>query len=853
MTSRYNFRESEPKWQQRWQEKALFSAASDKSKPKYYVLEMFPYPSGNIHMGHVRNYTLGDVLARYKRACGFSVLHPMGWDAFGLPAENAAMEKKIHPAIWTYQNINTMREQLRSIGLSYDWEREFATCHPDYYRHEQKFFLELWKKGLAYRKESLVNWDPVDQTVLANEQVVDGKGWRSGAPVERKTLSQWFLRITHYAEDLLASIEKLDGWPARVRTMQEKWIGRSEGAMIRFVIEGLSERLEVYTTRPDTIFGMSFCGISPNHPLATRLAAENPEASSFIGECARLGTSEEAIEKAEKRGFDTGLRVRHPFLDQTFPVYIANFVLMEYGTGAIFGCPAHDQRDLDFARKYGLEVTTVVSPKDTEITVENEAYTGPGHLIHSDFLNGMETTAAKREIIRRLEKDSHGEGKINFRLRDWGISRQRYWGCPIPVIHCASCGIVAVPEHELPVTLPEDVSFDKPGNPLEHHPNWKHTACPDCGKPARRETDTFDTFFESSWYFARFCSPHAPQGLDRDACAYWMPVDCYIGGIEHAVLHLLYARFFTRALRDLGYLEVSEPFTGQVSQGMVCHETYRNSEGKWISPDELIKREDGTPIEEKTGHPVMIGRSEKMSKSKKNTVDPRRIIEGYGADTARLFMLSDSPPDRDLEWTDAGIEGAWRYLNRIWRLLHDALPSFEKLPPAMPASFSEAAQALRKKTHATIDGVTKDIEAFHYNKAIARIRELTNLMGEEQQNTDASFHLAMREAFSTLIILLAPFTPHLAEEMWEAFGGQGLAAEQLWPVADKALLVEETITFAIQVNGKMRGTMELARETPRETVEKEVLAQEKIRDFIEGREIRKIIIVPGRLVNVVTA
>lgn len=847
MQERYPFRESEPAWQSRWVEAGCMKMQPESTRPSYYVLEMFPYPSGNIHMGHVRNYTLGDVIARYKRACGYNVLHPMGWDAFGLPAENAAIKNGVHPARWTKANIATMREQLKSIGLSYDWERELATCDVSYYAHEQRFFLRMLERGLAYRKEAVVNWDPVDHTVLANEQVIEGRGWRSGALVERRSLSQWFLNITAYADALLEGLGTLNEWPDKVRLMQEKWIGKSYGATIEFTIlnpgqnpESSNETLPVYTTRPDTIFGMSFAAIAPNHPLAARLAADNAALAEFIKECSQLGTSEEALEKAEKKGFDTGLRVRHPFLDKDFPIYVANFVLMEYGTGAVFGCPAHDVRDFEFATKYALEITPVVAPAGGEETAL--PYTEEGLAIHSAFLDGMPTAQAKEAAISRLVEAGIGTRKTNYRLRDWGISRQRYWGCPIPVIHCDACGTVPVPETDLPVTLPEDVSFDKPGNPLDHHPTWKHVPCPSCGAPAQRETDTFDTFFESSWYFARFTSPDAVLGIDKPAADQWLPVDCYIGGVEHAVLHLLYARFFTRALKDCGFLSVEEPFKRLVTQGMICHQTYRDaSSGDWLTPDEAAGRAD-----------VVIGRSEKMSKSKLNTVDPRHIIESYGADTARLFMLSDSPPERDLEWTDAGIDGAWRYINRLWKLLRDHRESILRVDlSVVPSLQEESLTSLRKKTHQTIDGVSKDIEAFHFNKAVARIRELSNQMGTLDAGASAEAAWVFAEAMHRLIHLLSPFMPHLAEALWAALGNKELIAERSWPKADAALLVEDTVTVAVQVNGKLRATLELVKDCDAKTVEENALAHEKIQEATQGKHIKKVIVVPNRIVNVV--
>ncbi len=848
MSERYNFFESEAHWQKIWAERGVFRAVEDKTRPKYYVLEMFPYPSGNIHMGHVRNYTLGDVVARYKRMRGFNVLHPMGWDAFGLPAENAAIQNNVHPAAWTHKNIATMREQLRSIGLSYDWEREIATCDPQYYQHEQKFFLKMLKSGLAYRKASVVNWDPVDNTVLANEQVVDGRGWRSGALVERRLLSQWFLRITDFADDLLAGLDELKNWPDKVRLMQEKWIGKSFGANISFALVDSAESLEVYTTRPDTIFGMSFCAISSEHALAKKLAETNADLKNFLQECSQLGTSEEAIEKAEKKGFDTGLRVKHPFLDATFPVYVANFVLMDYGSGAVFGCPAHDQRDLDFARKYNLSVTPVIADGEQIPEITNEAFTESGILVNSDFLNGLTSEQAKQEVISRLEKLGMGTAKKNFRLRDWGISRQRYWGCPIPIIHCEICGTVPVPEKHLPVTLPEDVSFDAPGNPLAHHPTWKHINCPECGKPATRETDTFDTFFESSWYFARFASPESPIGIDKDAADYWLPVDCYIGGVEHAVLHLLYARFFTRALKHCGYLSVAEPFSQLLTQGMIGHETYKGEDGRWLYPEEIIKNNSGATHQE-TGEKVTIGRSEKMSKSKKNTVDPRPIMENYGADTARLFMLSDSPPERDLEWTDTGIAGAWRYVNRLWLLLEE---NFSLIQNTSQTEVAGELLEIRKKIHQTIAMVGEDIELFHFNKAVARIRELSNaLISMDTKKEGAG--AVMREGLEALIHVISPFMPHLAESMWQKLGNQDLVTTRNWPTANPELLVEDKVVIAIQVNGKLRATFEMSKDADSKIVENTALQHDKIIPLLAGKALKKVVVVPNRIVNVVVA
>ncbi|MCW9036181.1 MAG: leucine--tRNA ligase [Rhodospirillales bacterium] len=851
--ARYNFKETEQKWQKFWQDENSFKATEDPNKPKYYVLEMFPYPSGRIHMGHVRNYTLGDVVARYKRARGFNVLHPMGWDAFGLPAENAAIQNNTHPGKWTYSNIDSMRDQLKSMGLSYDWSREFATCDIDYYKHEQKMFLDLLEAGLVYRKESWVNWDPVEQTVLANEQVVDGKGWRSGAAVEKRKLSQWFYKITEFADDLLEGIEELERWPEKVRIMQENWIGRSEGARMFFDIAGREDRLEVFTTRQDTIFGASFCAIAANHPLALELSKDNPKLEEFIAQCNSMGTSEADIERAEKLGFDTGLKATLPVLDgREVPIYVANFVLMDYGTGAIFGCPAHDQRDLDFACKYNLIVTPVVGPKDQDpatFTVGDEAYTGPGSLINSDYLNGKTINEAKEEVIKRLKEVNAGDGTVNYRLRDWGVSRQRYWGAPIPIVHCDDCGIVPVPAEQLPVTLPEDVTFEKSGNPLDHHPTWKDTTCPQCNKAARRETDTFDTFMESSWYFARFSSPKSDTAFDRDAADYWLPVDQYIGGIEHAVLHLLYSRFFMRALHKCGYISVKEPFAGLLTQGMICHETYQSEEGDWLFPDQIEETDSGD-FKTTEGKIAIKGRSEKMSKSKKNVVDPELIIESYGADTARLFMLSDSPPERDLDWTDSGVEGAWRYLNRLWRLITEPQTEFSAPNSTKPKDISVNCAKLYRQTHQTVDAVSSDLDKFHFNKAVARIRELTNNLGNlNGDETGAGWIL--RHGYEAVIRIIEPMMPHIAEELWHQLGHQTHLVECPWPEVDKAELVDDTVTIAVQIKGKLRGTLEMAMNADQKEVEAAALALPKVVSALEGQTIRKVIIVPNRIVNVV--
>jgi leucyl-tRNA synthetase len=859
--ARYNFRETEAKWQNIWAERDSFRAVEDTSKRKAYVLEMFPYPSGRIHMGHVKNYTMGDLIARVRRSQGYNVLHPMGWDAFGLPAENAAFQNKVHPAVWTRQNIDGMREQLKSIGLTIDWSREVATCEPDYYKHEQAMFLDFLANGLAYRRESWVNWDPVENTVLANEQVIDGCGWRSGAPVERRKLSQWFLKITEYADELLEALKTLDRWPDKVRTMQENWIGKSSGARLNFPLADRNDLLEVYTTRPDTLFGASFLAISADHPLAAELAANNPGLAEFIAECRQTGTSEAVIEAAEKRGFDTGLKAVHPFdPDWRLPVYVANFVLMEYGTGAIFGCPAHDQRDLDFARKYKLPVKPVVVPAGANpaaFNVDDEAYTGPGALAHSRFLDGLDVEGGKQRAIQELETLGSGYGTTVYRLRDWGVSRQRYWGCPIPIIHCPACGLVPVPKKDLPVTLPMDVDFDRPGNPLSHHPTWKHVTCPTCGGKAERETDTFDTFFESSWYFARFCSPHVAElPFTREATNYRLPVDQYIGGVEHAILHLLYSRFFTRAMSKCGYLDLAEPFDGMFTQGMVTHETYRAPDGEWVSPAEIQRGEGGVITRVEDGAVLTAGRVEKMSKSKKNTVDPSAILTTYGADAVRLFMLSDTPPERDMEWTEAGVEGAWRYVNRLWRLIED----YSTVTPKDGAPGADKAEELRRTAHRAVDKVTSSIDAFTHNIAVAEVRILSNAIGDliaalpaqgDTRPAAPALAEALAESVGILVRLVGPMMPHLGEEMWQTLGHKRLLAEESWPVADPTLLVSNSVTMAVQVNGKLKATIDLPRDSDQATAEAAALSDPKIVAAMAGKTARKVIVVPNRIVNVV--
>ncbi len=852
MASKYDPLIAEAKWRAAWDEAGIFKARSPAQAgdaPKAYVLEMFPYPSGKAHMGHVRNYAMGDVVARYKRAKGYNVLHPMGWDAFGMPAENAAMERGVHPGQWTYQNIANMRGQLQKLGLSIDWSREFATCDPDYYGAQQALFLKFLEKGLAYRKASKVNWDPVDNTVLANEQVIDGKGWRSGADIEQRELTQWFLRITDYADDLLEGLKTLERWPEKVRTMQANWIGRSEGLQMRFewaadAPAGHQAGIEVFTTRPDTLFGASFIAVSPDHPLIVAMAESSNDIQSFRADCARIGTSEEAIEKAPKLGMDTGLKVKHPLEpERALPVWIANFVLMDYGTGAIFGCPAHDQRDLDFARKYSLDVTPVVLPPNgdpAEFIIDTEAYTGPGEMINSGFLNGLSIAKAKQQASQRIVDMGLGETKVQYRLRDWGVSRQRYWGCPIPIIKCDSCDIVPVPEADLPVELPEDVSFDVPGNPLERHPTWKHVTCPSCGKPAQRETDTLDTFVDSSWYYARFASKD-----DLAERAYWLPVDQYVGGVEHAILHLLYARFFARAMRDIGELDLpaGEPIAGLFTQGMITHETYKTRDGNWIEP-RAIERKGSVYVEKSSGAEVTVGAVEKMSKSKKNTVDPDAIIKTFGADVARWFVLSDSPPERDIEWTQSGVEGAARFVQRLWSV-YDALPS----KGAAAISDDDASLAIRRTAHKSVAAIERAVESFRFNTAISTIHEWVSTLKKSESGSQTSG--ARVEAASMLARCLTLFMPHLAEECWKRVGGEGFASEAAWPETDPALLQEDTVNMPIQINGKKRAQISVSSDLDKAGIEKAALTDPAISALIEGQNVKKIIVVPGRIVNIV--
>ncbi len=864
---RYNPGACETKWQQTWTDHGTFQTRDDDPGEKYYVLEMFPYPSGRVHMGHVRNYTMGDVVARFKRARGFNVLHPMGWDAFGMPAENAAMANNIHPREWTYDNIATMRDQLKSMGLSLDWSREFATCDVEYYTRQQQLFLDFLDAGLAYRRKSTVNWDPVDHTVLANEQVIDGKGWRSGAIVEQRDLTQWFFRITAYNDDLLASLDKLDRWPEKVRLMQQNWIGRSEGMTFDFDLVGdndaaTDQKLTVFTTRQDTIFGATFCAIAPDHPMAKAAAEQSPEAAEFIAACQQSGTSEEELQTGEKRGFKLDLRAVHPFLEgQTLPVYIANFVLMGYGEGAIFGCPGHDQRDLEFARKYNIDVIPVVVPENedpAEFEISDDAYVGPGRIANSQFLDGKTIEDAKEDIAGRMEAGNFGKRTVNYRLRDWGISRQRYWGCPIPIIHCDSCGIVPVPRANLPVSLPDDVTFDVPGNPLDHHPTWANVQCPTCQGEARRETDTMDTFVDSSWYFARFTAPHADAPTVPEIANQWLPVDQYIGGIEHAILHLLYSRFFTRAMKATGHLDLDEPFAGLFTQGMVIHETYRKLDGTWATPDEVSITESdnvrtATLIE--TDEKVEIGNVEKMSKSRRNTVDPSDILETYGADTARWFMLSDSPPERDIIWTEAGIEGAWRFVQRLWRLVHDAKEQSSNDP--ISGNLDGPALGLRKIAHRSLAAVATDIESLRFNRAVAHIYEFANALsaslptGDNPASATPEMKSVIGEALQFLIQGFGAMMPHLGEECWQAIGSEGLLVDRPWPKIDQSLLQDDTVTIAVQVNGKRRDELTIARDMAKQDIEKAALALDNVIRDIGDRPVRKIIVVPNRIVNVV--
>jgi leucyl-tRNA synthetase len=830
----YDFKAIETKWQKHWLDSKAFEVSEDSTKPKYYVLEMFPYPSGKVHMGHLRNYTIGDVLARFKRLQGYNVLHPMGWDAFGLPAENAAIERSVHPAEWTYGNIESMRASIQSSGFSYDWSRELASCSADYYGHEQKIFIDFFNKGIAYKKESYVNWDPIDKTVLANEQVVDGKGWRSGATVGRKKLSQWFLKITNYADELLSGLDDLPDWPDAVKSIQKKWIGKSQGVIINFDIVGSDKHIKVYTTRHDTLYGASFCALAADHEAALEAAANNPELKSFIDECKASGASEGEIDKLEKKAFDTGLRVKSPFEDREIPVLVANFVLLEYGTGAVFGCPAHDNRDFQLAKKYDLDIIPVIESPSHDY--QKGAYIAKaGKVTRSEFLNGMDIKSAKSRALEELIKLGKGRAASNFRVRDWGVSRQRYWGAPIPIIYCDSCGTVPVPVADLPIKLPEDINFNGTGNPLSDHPTWSKVDCPTCGKGAKREVDTLDTFFESSWYFMRFCDPKAKNPISKNSCDYWLPVDQYIGGIEHAAMHLLYARFFTKAMRDCGYLSLDEPFQKLLTQGMVLHETYKDKDGKWLYPSEAAGRDD-----------IIIGRSEKMSKSKKNVVEPTGLVEKYGADTARLFMMSDSPPERDLHWLDAGVEGAWKYLNRVWNFV-------EKVSglgrDADNSSFAGEALEVRRALHKCIKVTTYNVEKLALNVAVANIREFSNyLFSLDLERKE--LHPAIIESTKCMILLLSPFVPHFSSEAWEHLAREDIGQES-WPSYDEKLIVDDKVTIAVQVNGKLKGTIEAVKDSKNELIEKQALELQNVQKHINGKSVKKVIVIKNRIVNVV--
>ena len=856
--TRYSASDIEPKWQDAWEKAEVFNAYRDETKPKYYVLEMFPYPSGRLHIGHVRNYTMGDVIARYKMATGHRVLHPMGWDAFGMPAENAAMASGGHPKDWTYNNIDQMRAQMKPLGLSIDWSREFATCDPEYYGQQQALFLDFLEAGLVYRKNAVVNWDPVDMTVLANEQVENGRGWRSGALVERRELTQWFFKISDYAGELLEAIDGLDNWPAKVKLMQANWIGKSRGLQFSFETVNAPDAfkgIEVYTTRPDTLMGASFVGISADHPLARALESENDEIAAFNKECRQMSTSEADMEKAEKKGVDTGIRVRHPLNpDWELPVWIANFILMDYGTGAVFACPAHDQRDLDFARKYALPVIDTFYSVDNKSPVSTEAFVPPksekvqwvDHFAGLDIATGQEAIDA---TISFAEQKGWGKGVTNFRLRDWGLSRQRYWGCPIPVVHCDSCGVVPEKKENLPIELPYDngneaIDFSIPGNPLDRHPTWRDVACPACGKPAKRETDTMDTFVDSSWYYARFTEPHASTPTVAEDAQYWMNVDQYIGGIEHAILHLLYSRFFARAMQITGHLpqKAVEPFNALFTQGMVTHAIYKTTrqDGRpnYHYPEEVELREAKAFLKE-DGREVEIVPSAKMSKSKKNVVDPDKIIAQYGADTARWFVLSDSPPERDVEWTASGVEGAHKHIMRVWSL-SDRIAKMDE------SDATAQDEDLLREMHKVIRDVTLGIDSFGFNASIAKLYAFTNSLAKSKASKSVQ-----RQAIMTLAQLMAPMTPHLAEDIWQRQGGDGLVVQNAWPIADEAMLEESSITLPIQVNGKRRGELQIAKDLPKEQIEALVLENSAVQKVLEGATPKKIIVVPNRIVNVV--
>ena len=862
MEERYNPHQIEQKWQATWEKEGLFKVEVKPDQPKYYLLEMFPYPSGKIHMGHVRNYTIGDVVARYKRMRGYNVLHPMGWDAFGMPAENAAIANNTHPARWTYANIDYMRAQLKRLGFSYDWSREIATCKPDYYRWEQWLFLKMFEKGLAYRKESYVNWCDDCSTVLANEQVEAGLCWRCGKQVRQKKLWQWFFRITDYAEDLLLYCDRLPGWPEKVTTMQKNWIGRSTGAEIRFEVENHEQVISVFTTRPDTVFGATFMCLAPEHPLVLELArgtAQQAAIEAFVAKVSRQERTSRAVEAYEKEGVFTGAFCINPFTGARMPIYAANFALMEYGTGAVMSVPAHDQRDFEFARKYDLPVVVVVKPPDAELDgrTMDQAYTGDGIMVNSGAFDGMDNRSAMEKIVEALEAQGKGRKAVSYRLRDWGISRQRYWGAPIPMIHCEDCGVVPVPEEDLPVLLPEDADLLEGGrSPLPELKEFVETTCPRCAKPASRETDTMDTFVESSWYFERYCSPDCHTAMfDKQAVDYWMPVDQYIGGVEHAILHLLYSRFYTRVLHDLGLVDFKEPFTRLLTQGMVCKETISCPEHGFLFPEQ-VDEAGGAACCHLCGKPVVVGRVEKMSKSKRNVVDPNLLLEQYGADTTRLFCLFAAPPERDLEWSDQGVEGSARFLNRVWRLVFNWMPRIEKVAPfsGRPQELSGELEKVYRKTHQTINKVTRDIEdRFHFNTAISAVMELVNLLygirpGDKLGPQGAG---VMRFAIENVVLLLAPIVPHFAEEIWQELGKHTSVLNSAWPEHRKEALTEDKVTIVVQVNGKLRSRFEAPKDLAEEKLRQMALEDEKAAKFTAGKKIRKLIVIKNKLVNIV--
>ncbi len=853
MSEKYNPKVIEKKWQSFWEDNEIFKSEVNKYKKKYYILEMFPYPSGKIHMGHVRNYTLGDVIARYKRAKGFNVMHPMGWDAFGLPAENAAIENNISPKKWTYENINTMKTQLKQMGLSLDWSRELATCDKEYYHQQQKLFCKFYNDGLIYKKESLVNWDPVENSVLANEQVIEGRGWRSGAEVEQKKLSQWFFKITDFAKELLLSLEKMDRWPEKVRTMQKNWIGKSNGCEVNFKIlnDGKPvshDSIKIFTTRPDTIFGATFCALSPFHPIVDEILSHNDEKSKLIKKMRSVKINEETASKNEKEGIKTDLFIQHPFIaDKKLPVFIANFILMDYGSGAIYGCPAHDQRDLDFANKYELEIIQVIRPSSESKFDYKTAYTGEGELVNSEFLNGLTIQDAKNKVIEKLESLKLGKGTTNYRLRDWGISRQRYWGCPIPIIYREDGKVIPVPESELPIELPDDVDLNLPGNPLDNHPTWKHTKCPETGMYALRETDTLDTFVDSAWYFIRFCSPNDNDNpFDQEEINYWMPVDQYVGGIEHAILHLLYSRFFTKALQ---IKNLNEPFQSLFTQGMVCHNTYKNINGNWVFPDDVVEKKSGL-YQLSTGDPVKQGPTEAMSKSKKNVIDPQSIIHSYGADSARWFMLSDSPPDRDINWSLSGIQGSWKFCQKIFSIIeNNKYLFFEEIKVS---SLSDSSKELLGHIHQNLFEITNSIEKFQMNVAVAKIYEMVNLISKFQLKDESCKH-ALLESLNILIRIIEPMMPHLAEECWSMMNKQNCLSEQEWPKVKNDLLEKEFVTIAIQINGKRRGEIQISKDTNKNKILEQLNNIKSISDLLMNKEITKTIYVPNKIINLLVS